>query len=536
MTFAHYAWWQTGVIYQIYPRSFYDSNHDGIGDLQGIIDKIDYLADLGIDAIWISPFYPSPMADFGYDVSNYTDVHPIFGDLAVFDRLVAAAHERQIRVILDFVPNHTSDQHAWFLEARSSRYSPRRDWYIWRDAAPDGGPPNNWGSLFGGRAWTWDEHTQQYYLHLFLKEQPDLNWRNPAVKAAMLDALHFWLDRGIDGFRMDVLGFIIKDELLRDNPWLPDAGTHNPNDIWSQQQHRYDIDQPEVHAVIGEMRALIDSYGDRVTIGEIWAEPRARWVQYYGAALDGLNLPFNFALLYLPWRADSFRASVDELEAALPPGAWPNYVLGSHDISRLATRFGSHAVRVAAMLLLTLRGTPTLYMGDELGMCDGVIPPDRLQDPPALNIGPEKGRDQCRTPFQWSADAFAGFSNVEPWLPVAEGYTGCNVAAANDDPCSVLNLYRQLIRYRKATPALHQGSYTPIDHTAENCFVYLREAGNQRRLVALNFGGEAQTLNLDRVAAHGQQVLSTELTPPKAVDLRALALGPNEGVIIELDL
>lgn len=370
------SWWQTGVIYQIYPRSFKDSNGDGIGDLQGIIDHLDYLNDstsasLGVDAIWISPFYPSPMADFGYDIANYTEVDPLFGDLRTFDRLLDEAHQRGIRVILDFVPNHTSDEHPWFIGSRSSRDNSRRDWYIWQDAQPDGSPPNNWASMFGGPAWTWDERTGQYYLHLFHEKQPDLNWRNPEVKAAMYDVMRFWLERGVDGFRVDVIGFMVKDEQFRDNPLRPNVNGISPNDLWSRLEHVYDIDQPEVHDIIREFRALVDSYGARVLIGEVWAEPRSKWVQYYGAQLDGLHLPFNFELLHLPWTAQAFRASIDNLEAALPPGAWPNYVLGSHDMPRLATRFGEHAVRVAAMLLLTLRGTPTIYMGEEIGMNNG---------------------------------------------------------------------------------------------------------------------------------------------------------------------
>jgi alpha-glucosidase len=485
-----FAWWQTGVVYQIYPRSFQDSNADGIGDLQGIINRLDYLNDgtpnsLGIDAIWISPCYPSPMADFGYDVANYVDIHPMFGDLETFDRLVEEAHKRNIRIILDLVPNHSSDEHPWFLESRSSKDNPKRDWYIWQDPKPDGSPPNNWGSVFGGPAWQWDEKTRQYYLHLFVKEQPDLNWRNPDLYDAMMDVCCFWLDRGVDGFRIDVIGFMVKDEQLRDNPLNPDAGNLHPDDIWSSQHHVYDVDQPGVHDVIRDFRAIADSYsGDRVTIGEVWFEPRERWTRYYGDGekLDGVHMPFNFDLMHKPWDAAVVRASVEELEAALPPGAWPNYVLSNHDRPRLASRYGKEAVRTAAMLLLTLRGTPTLYLGDEIGMADGAVPPDRIQDPQGINLGADRSRDYCRTPMQWSADLNAGFSPVDPWLPVDDSHKQVNVSAQLDDPKSVLTLYRRLMHYRKATPALDRGSYTTVAVTKKNCFVYLREYDGERCL------------------------------------------------------
>lgn len=532
-----FAWWQTGVIYQIYPRSFKDSNGDGVGDLQGIIDKLDYLNDgtpdsLGIAAVWISPIFPSPMADFGYDVANYIDIDPLFGNLATFDRLLAEAHKRNMRVILDFVPNHTSDEHPWFIESRSSRDNPKRDWYIWRDPQPDGSLPNNWVSMFGGRAWAWDEKTRQYYLHLFHQKQPDLNWRNPEVKTAMLDVLRFWLDRGVDGFRMDVVGFIIKDEQLRDNP--QHQGT--PNNRWDHQEHIYDVDQPEVLDIIREFRRLHDQYGQRVTIGEIWAKPRERWAQYYGEKLDGLHLPFNFDLLHKAWTAEEMRSSVDELEAVLPPGAWPNYVLGNHDISRLATRYGNKAVRLAAVMLLTLRGTPTIYMGDELGMVDGEIPINRLQDPQGLNIGPQASRDPCRTPFQWSKEAYAGFSVVEPWSPIAAGYEIVNVAAQFHAPDSVLTLYRRLLNYRQTTPALNRGLYRSINVSNNECFVYLREYPGQRRLIVLNFSDNQIALDLSDIADTGQIVISTEYGRNQITEiaLSSVQLCPWEGIVLEV--
>lgn len=531
-------WWQRGVVYQIYPRSFKDSNADGIGDLPGIIAKLDYLNDgspesLGIDAIWLSPFQRSPMADFGYDVADYCDVDPIFGNLADFDRLVAEAHKRGMKVIIDYVPNHTSDQHAWFIESRSSKNNPRRDWYIWRDPKPDGSPPNNWGSFFGGPAWTLDPLTGQYYLHQFVKEQPELNWRNPEVVQAMLDVLRFWLDRGVDGFRMDVIGLLIKDADLRDNPPNPDTLPNLPdNDLFSRQMHIYTEDQDEVHEIIKQIRKLLDSYPERCGIGELWG-PMDRWVRYYGENGSELHLPFNFRLMWQPWSAKAMRASVDEMEAALPPGAWPNYVLGNHDQPRLSTRFGGQAqARLAGMMLLTLRGTPTVYYGDELGMPNGVIPPEKIQDPQGINLGAERSRDVARTPMQWDASANAGFSTVDPWLPVSDNYQVNNVASQGQDPASSLNYYRQLFRLRRTNPALYGGSYAPVD-VEEECFVYIREGQGQRKLVALNFAGSHTTVTTG-LEGKGRLDLSTHMDRDREVSLNCIKLHPYEGIIVDL--
>jgi alpha-glucosidase len=535
----HYLWWQTGVIYQIYPRSFQDSNGDGVGDLAGIIQRLDYVSQtLGVQAIWLSPFYPSPMADFGYDVSDYTGVDPLFGDLDDFDRLVAAAHARHLRVIVDFVPNHTSDQHPWFLESRAARQNPRRDWYVWRNGK-DGAPPNNWQSHFGGSAWEWDERTGQYYLHSFLKEQPDLNWRNPQVKAAMFDVIRFWLERGVDGFRLDVAHYIGKDPQLRDNPYLPGVDLEQYRDhLYMAQVHLHDKGHPDAHVIFREFRQLLDAYSQerpRYSVGEIHIDDWQSWASYYGEHLDELHMPFNFHLMQSPWNPGALAQVVAGLEAALPEGAWPNYVLGNHDEPRLASRYGRENVRLAAMLLLTLRGTPTLYQGDELGMQNVPIPPDREQDPYGLRV-PGKGRDGCRTPMQWDASVNAGFAPPEVaslWLPLAPDYRVMNVAVELQDPTSVLNLYRRLLAYRRATPALQLGSYQRLEAVPETCWVYLREAGGQKALVALNFSDQPAQLNL---AAYGQgQVqVSTSLDRDGQVELGDLTLGPNEGLIIEL--
>jgi alpha-glucosidase len=530
------TWWQRGVIYQIYPRSFKDTTGNGVGDLQGVIDKLDYLDGLEIEAIWLSPFYPSPMADFGYDVADYCDVDPLFGDLATFDRLVEGAHARGIKVIIDWVPNHSSDEHPWFRASRSSLDDPKRDWYIWRDPAPDGGPPNNWASFFGGPAWTYDEESGQYYLHQFAPEQPDLNWRNPEVREAMYDTLRFWLERGVDGFRMDVIGLIIKDAELRDNPPNPDAPDDLPEeDLAARQIMTYNLDQPEVHDVLREIRRVLDAYGEIVAIGELWFELPS-WVRYYGEEGDELQLPINFRPAKQPWEAQAMRETVEEVYAALPDFAWHHFVLTSHDFARTASRFGGQGpARVAAMLLLTLWGTPTLYYGDELGLENGDIPPEKIQDPQGLNLGAERTRDVARTPMQWTPETYAGFcpAEVEPWLPVSDDYVSRNVRAQTAAPFSILNLYRALLRHRRRTPALHGGAYRSVEVEAGDCFVYLREAGDERRLVALNFSAAPRTVAVPG-EGRGRVALSTHLDREEEVDLASLTLRPHEGVIVAL--
>ncbi len=527
-----HVWWQHGVVYQIYPRSFQDSNGDGIGDLPGILSRLDYLVALGVDAVWISPVYPSPMADFGYDVSDFTGVHTDFGDLAAFDHLVAEAHRRGLRVILDYVPNHTSDQHPWFLESRASRGNARRDWYIWRDPAPDGGPPNNWLSEFGGNAWTLDPETHQYYYHAYLAQQPDLNWRNPAVREAMLAVLRFWLDRGVDGFRVDAIHRLIEDTGLRGNP---------PNPDWRPGMSparrligAHTMDQPEVHEAIAAMRRVTDGYpGDRVLIGEAYL-PIDRLMTYYGINLSGFHLPFNFHLLSTPWTAQAIAALVASYEAALPPGAWPNWVLGNHDRSRLASRLGAAQARVAAMLLLTLRGTPTIYQGEEIGMVDVTIPAERVQDPWEKNVpGLGLGRDPARTPMQWDASPNAGFTSaVEPWLPLPPSYATTTVAAQVTDPHSILSLYRTLIALRRCEPALWVGRYHGLIAEADILAYERRHDGTGRRLlVALNLGGSSHDLHLAE-AAGGRVLLSTGLDRSKEAVGHTVHLRPDEGLVL----
>jgi alpha-glucosidase len=535
LTFGHFEgdrmadtrWWQTAVIYQIYPRSFQDSSRDGVGDLPGIIRRLPYLAELGVDAVWLSPIFRSPMADFGYDISDYTDIDPLFGRLADFDALIEASHRLGIHVILDLVPNHTSDQHPWFVESRTSRTSRKRDWYIWRDPGPDGGPPNNWLSEFGGSAWRVDPATGQYYYHAFLAEQPDLNWRNPAVRDAVHDVMRFWLVRGVDGFRVDVIWHLLKDDQFRDNPENPQYRPDQP------PQKRlipiYTEDLPGVQDIIAGLRNVIDEFADRLLIGEIYL-PIGRLVTYYGEHLRGVQLPFNFALLETEWHARAIAKLVSEYEAALPPGGWPNWVLGNHDRPRIASRVGRPQARVAAMLLLTLRGTPTLYYGDEIGMNQVAIPPNRVRDPLEKNVpGRGLGRDGARTPMQWDAGRFAGFSEVEPWLPIADDADMFNLANERDDPSSLFSLYRNLIRLRRAHRALQLGAYWAVEASGD-VMLYAREADNDRIFVALNLGGSRCTVRSARL--RGEVLLSTDGTRDSEPIRDTIELRVDEGLVI----
>jgi alpha-glucosidase len=522
-------WWQAGIVYQVYPRSFQDSNCDGVGDLRGITARLDYLVELGVDAVWISPIYPSPMVDFGYDVSNYTDIAPIFGTLADFDALVAAAHERGLKVVLDFVPNHTSDQHPWFNESRASRDSAKRDWYIWRDGKPNGSVPNNWVGEFGGPAWTFDETTKQYYYHAFLKEQPDLNWRNKDVRDAMLAVLKFWLDRGVDGFRVDAVHHLIEAEHLKDNPLNPD---------WCEGQsparrlaRLYSLDQQETHDCIAEMRALADAYDDRVLIGEA-SLPIDQLMAYYGKEAPGFHLPFNFHLIKSPWDPQVIAALIEQYESALSGGVerWPNWVLGNHDRSRVASRVGPEQARVAAMLLLTLRGTPTIYQGEEIGMMDVAIPTQAVRDPWEKNVpGLGLGRDPERTPMQWDQSDGAGFTSGEPWLPLSADHKTANVATQREEPGSMFILYRQLIALRRREPALSIGAHV-IAEAIGDVLTYRRYHQGRWISVALNFSNEARVVPRE---AEAQQVLiSTHLDRDDKLSGDVVRLRANEGLVM----
>ncbi len=462
-------WWKSAVVYQIYPRSFCDTTGDGVGDLEGIRRHLDHVAWLGVDAIWLSPFYRSPMRDYGYDVADYCDVDPLFGTLADFDRLLADAHARGLRVLLDWVPNHTSDRHPWFVASRSSRTSATRNWYVWRDGAPDR-PPNNWRAAFtNGPAWTWDETTRQWYLHLFLPEQPDLNWANPEVVTAMHGTLRFWLDRGVDGFRIDVVHCLGKDPALPD---LPPEREHFP---MSAQ-----CDEPRTHAIVRDLRTLLDAYpGDRVMVGEVYLLDTAKVAPYYGRG-DELHLAFNFPPLYAPWDASVWRREIDAVAAHLETrDAWPAWVLSNHDNARHRTRYGSEArARAAAVLLLTLRGTPFLYAGEELGLEDAVVPRERVRDP--------GGRDGCRAPMPWTAAPDHGWGVVDPWLPWPPDAERRNAATLRDDVTSIVHLYRRLLAARRGSPALRLGTSAPIA-TPDGVLGYIRERDADRRALLVNF-------------------------------------------------
>ena len=496
-------WWRDAVVYQIYPRSFQDTGGDGVGDLAGIQRRLDYLAWLGVDAIWISPFYRSPMADFGYDVSDYCDVDPLFGTLADFDRLAGAIHQRGMRLLVDWVPNHTSDQHAWFVDSRSSRSSARRGWYHWRDGRGDD-PPNNWRAAFGGGAWTLDELTGQWYLHLFLPQQPDLNWSNPDVVSAMHDVLRFWLDRGVDGFRIDVVHCIGKDPAFPDQPAelgeIDRVGVQN---------------EPLTHELIRGFRRLVDGYpGDRTTVGEVQLGDLASVGSFYGAG-DELHMVFNFLPLHAAWARAAWSQMVERVEGELPAGAWPTWVLSNHDVPRVRTRLGDEAAaRSAALLLLTLRGTPFIYQGDELGLEDAVVPEARRVDP--------GGRDGCRAPMPWDGNAGHGWPGAEPWLPWPPDAAVRNAEAERDDPASMLHLYRRLLAARRRSPALRRGDLM-LHNAGDDVLAFERRAAGDRRLVVVNFGDGSAEMQL-----HGEWTL--ELT---TADMdRGGPLPPHGGALL----
>ena len=530
------SWWQKGVFYQVYPRSFSDSNGDGVGDLPGIEHRLDYLSDLGIDAIWLSPVFPSPNKDTGYDISDYRAIDPVFGTLEDFDRLLEKAHHKGIRILMDLVVNHTSDQHPWFVESRASRESKRRDWYIWRDARK-GRPPNNWMSAFGGRAWQWDPITRQYYLHSFCVEQPDLNWRNPEVKKAVFGEMRFWLDRGVDGFRLDVFNLYIKDAELRSNPLA--LGKYPRG--YELQKHIYDGDQPEMHDLLREMRRLTDSYSERTTVGEVmtmdFGDPR-KAASYLGNGTDELHMIFDFSLLLAPWNAARIFRSVEKLYNATPEAGWPTIVFGNHDRPRSYGRYGARQRqqkgKLIALLLLSLRGTPFIYYGEEIGMVNGKVPRSQLQDPVALRYWPlNKGRDHFRTPMQWSALKSAGFSTGTPWLPVAESYVGCNVEKESADSASLLSLYKRLLRLRRENQCLSAGTWRPLYRGQKGLIGYERAADGRFLVILMNMSNRSRAAVFD--ASRYRRVLLTANGAEPRLSDGTIQLEPLQGVILSPD-
>ena len=519
-------WWQRAVVYEITPISFQDSNGDGKGDLPGLMSRVDYLAWLGIDAVWLTPIYPSPMLDLGYDIREFCDINPLFGTLEHFDRFVTMLHERGLRLMLDFVPNHTSDQHPWFIESRCSRTSVKRDWYVWADPAPNGGPPNNWLSRFGGSAWEWDEQTEQYYYHSFLLEQPDLNWRNEELRHAMADVLRFWLRRGVDGFRVDASAVLAEDALLRDDPPNPQSDDRTPPP--QRLKRIFTDDRPESLAYLEEIRTVIDEFDDRVLAGEVQGKTD-RIGHFYGNDKPRLHLPLNFCLLDSPWDALSLQANIDAYFNALPAGAWPDWVIGGHDKSRVASKIAQAGARVLAMLVMTLRGTPFLFAGDELGMEQVPIPPNRVQDPFEKLVGGHGlSRDPERSPMRWDDSEYGGFTAGEPWLPMGDDVAARNVKAFQRDERSVLWLYRRLIMLRRTEPPLVEGEYVPL-RSRHDILTFIRQLNGVKLLVALNIVPQPRRLALhDR----GTLLLTTYLDReggPIPTVLRA-----DEGVVVKL--
>jgi len=524
---ADRLWWRDGVLYQVYPRSFADSNGDGVGDLRGVIDRLDHLAWLGVEGLWLNPTFPSPNADWGFDVADYRDVDPALGTLADLDELVAAAGERGIHVLLDLVPNHTSDEHPWFVAARRARDAPHRDWYVWRDPAPDGGPPNNWKSIFGGPAWELDEATGQYYLHLFHPKQPDLDWWNDAVRAEFEDILGFWYDRGIAGFRIDVAHGIVKDRELRDNPQAreDDAEVYR----WLGQRPEFSMLRPEVHEVFRRWRALSDAREPpRVLVGETWVHDVETLATFYGSGVDELHLAFNFVFLAAEFTAPTLAPVVARTEALLPAEAWPVWTLGNHDMTRFPTRWAGgdeRRVRLALMLLMTLRGTPVLYYGDEIGLPEAEVPAERIVDPVGLLRDADRaGRDGARTPMPWTDEPGAGFTapGVEPWLPFGAG--GVDVATQRADPGSVLTLTRDLIALRRSNDGLRTGAYMPLD-APEGAWAFRR---GDRAAVALNLSGAPVVIP----GLTGRIELSTDRSRDGEAVPDDVVLRPWEGVVL----
>jgi alpha-glucosidase len=490
-------WWRHAVFYEIYPRSFQDADGDGVGDLRGLLDRLDYLEALGIDAIWLTPCFPSPQVDFGYDVADYRDIDPRFGTLADFDRLLAAARRRGIRVLLDLVLNHTSDQHPWFQESRAGKDSRRRDWYVWRPGKADGGPPNNWLSTFGGSAWTRDPATGEFYYHYFYREQPDLDWRNPEVAAELLEVTRWWYRRGVAGFRLDAVDMLFEDPLLRDNPPRPGHNAHGDPNLEERFTHKL----PEVHGALRQLRAAADAFG-AVLVGETYAESAEELRAYCGAEDDELQLPTgHFLAMAEAASAPEFRRRIAAVQAT---GCWPAWVLDNHDLPRAISRWGDGRhdealAKALGALLLTLRGTPILYYGQELAMENH--DPQRLEDvrDPAGRRGwpHAKRRDGARTPMQWEAGSGAGFTRGDPWLPIPPSAARRNVAAESRDPDSVLNFHRQLIHLRRRTPALLEGDYQELNPEDPNVLAYQRTLGAQRALAAINLSPKPHPLSLD---------------------------------------
>ncbi len=517
-------WWREAVFYHVYPLSFVDTDGDGYGDIQGVKDKLDYLVWLGIDAIWLSPVYESPMIDWGYDVTDHTGIDPLFGDLDEFDELLEAIHERGLKLLMDLIINHTSNKHPWFLESRSSRDNPKRDWYVWKPSKEPGEPPNNWVSVFSGPAWSWDEHTGQWYRHTYLPEQPDLNWRNPDVVEAMMGVMRFWLDRGVDGFRVDAAHQIMKDPQNRDNPPTPPGYVDPYKEMgeYGKWIHVFDRGQDDVHGIHRQMRKLADEYErDILTIGEIHEFDPTHWIAYYGSD-DELNMPFNYQLMVAEWTAAGVRKAVEAVEGVLPEWGWTNWTMGNHDEIRVASRLGDRGARQAAVLLATLRGTPFLYYGDEIGMLNG---PSHGHDPWGDNVA-FLSRDGCRTPMQWHpGNGGVGFTSGEPWIPIGPDRDHRNVEIQKGDPLSFLAQYRSLLALRRERRSLRLGDIRFVDTEEEEMLVFVRSSEGESTAVGVNFSNRPVQMRRsgDVVFALGDYESHPE----------SILLGPHSAVITD---
>jgi len=525
------VWWKNGVIYQIYPRSFFDSNDDGIGDIKGITLKLEYLVWLGVDAIWLSPVNTSPMYDFGYDISDYYDIDPCYGTLDDFAELVEEAHKSGIKIVMDLVINHTSHLHKWFVESRSSKDNRRRDWYIWHPGR-NGRAPNNWKSAFGGSAWEFDEHTGEYYLHSFLKEQPDLNWRSPEMRKSIHKMMRFWLDMGVDGFRLDVVNWFVKDEKLRNNPF-----TIKPFD---PEKHKYDRNRPEVHEYIRGIRSVMDEYENRMTVGEVFTLPPGNpelSASFLGNGTDELHMAFDFSIMYRLWSARRFYNCIKKWNRSIPHGGWPCNVLSNHDQPRGRSRFmggaGSESrARVAAVFLLTIKGTPFLYYGEELGMKNARLSRSDIVDPLGKRYWPVySGRDTARAPMPWNSRSNAGFSHTKPWLPVDSGYKKINVRSQMNDKYSILNLYRNVIHVRKKHRALSEGDLVPMIKGRNNLLAYFRIHDNEKFFIVLNFSSGERKI---RLGERGQWkvMFSTHRTGYEHFTSLDMTLAPYEATVV----
>ena len=536
-TIARKNWLDSLIVYHIYPLSFMDSDGDGYGDLNGIIEKLDYLSghkkSLNVDAVWLSAIQTSPMKDFGYDVTDYYSIDPIFGDLTTFKKLIEECHSRKLKFILDFVPNHTSNLHSWFKQSQLSKNNPKRNWYVWKDPSNNGGPPNNWVSDFGGSAWTYDKKTGQYYLHSFLPEQPDLNWRNKEVVKEMEKVLHFWLKIGVDGFRIDSVNYLKKDPLFRNDP-INKKYDPQQNDPYDRFIHKNSEGNSDLLKTINRFCKILKKYKNKFMISEVYLDINSM-KKLYNACPEKIHIPLNPNLINIPWKAHLYKDFIDEFEKSLTKNDIPNYSLGNHDWSRLSSRIGSQNIRVAAMMLLTLRGIAFIYQGEEIGMVDGIVPADRVKDPLGNETDTNReGRDRARTPMHWKNKKNAGFSrNEETWLPISSSYKKINIKDQEKDPRSVLNLYKTLIKYKKNLVALKEGSYESIDSKDRELFIYARKKKDKEVIIALNFSNKEKNINIRNSEA---KILCSTYMDKKDLltDLKNVPLRQNEGCIFKV--